>query len=92
MGNARPQEGYALVVISPAGEYTSTVSGPGATDSRGPGLGDNHLMNMKVEFPPYTPGEYRAYLARGGNQVSGEVQFTMTSDPWTYTHIECVSE
>jgi hypothetical protein len=88
--NAAAQTGYVLVIISPAGEYTSTVSGPGTTDSRGPGLGDNHAMNMKVEFSPYTPGEYRGYLALNGQQVSEEIQFTMQSDPQTYAHFLCI--
>jgi hypothetical protein len=92
MGNAKPQAGYVLVVISPSGEYKSEVSGPGAADSKGPGLGDNHLMNMKVEFQPYVPGDYRVYLSQDGEQVSNEVQLTMTSDPLTYAHVECVSE
>jgi hypothetical protein len=89
-GNAAAQTGYVLVIIGPAGEYTSTVSGPGTTDSRGPGLGDNHAMNMKVEFAPYTPGEYRGYLALNGQQVSDEIQFTMQSDPQTYAHFLCI--
>jgi hypothetical protein len=89
-GNAAAQVGYVLVIIGPAGEYTSTVSGPGTTDSRGPGLGDNHAMNMKVEFSPYTPGEYRGYLARDGQQVSEEIQFTMQSEPQTYAHFLCI--
>lgn len=90
-GNAQPQAGYVLVVTSPAGEYRSEVSGPGSTDSRGQGLGDNHLMNMKVEFQPYVPGDYRIYLTRDGEQVSNEVQITLSSNPLTYAHIECVS-
>jgi hypothetical protein len=92
MGNARPQAGYVLTVISPAGEEKSEVSGPGYTDSRGPGLGDNHWMNMKVEFAPYVSGDYRAYLTKDGTQVSNEVQFTMSSGPLTYAHLECISE
>jgi hypothetical protein len=92
MGNAAAQEGYVLVINSPAGEYKSTVSGPGTTDSRGPGLGDNHVMNMKVEWSPYTPGDFRAYLSRDGQQVSNEVPFNMSADPMIYAHIECVSE
>jgi hypothetical protein len=89
-GNAAAQTGYVLVIVSPAGEYTSTVSGPGTTDSRGPGLGDNHAMNMKVEFAPYTPGEYRGYLALDGQPASNEIQFTMLSDPQTYAHFLCI--
>ena len=89
-GNAAAQTGYVLVIVSPAGEYTSTVSGPGTTDSRGPGLGDNHAMNMKVEFAPYTPGDYRGYLALDGQQASNEIQFTMPTDPMTYAHFLCI--
>lgn len=92
MGNAKPQAGYVLVVIGPSGEYKSEVSGPGAADSKGQGLGDNHPMNMKVEFQPYVPGDYRVYLTQDGEQVSNEVQLTMSSDPLTYAHVECVSE
>lgn len=89
---AEAQAGYVLVTIGPGGEHKSTVSGPGANHSRGAGLGDNHMMNMKVEFQPYTPGDYRAYLSRDGTQVSNEVQFNMSGGPLTYAHLRCLSD
>lgn len=91
-GEAEPQAGYVLVTIGPAGENKSGVSGPGANHSRGEGLGDDHWMNMKVEFQPYSPGDYRAYLSKDGTQVSNEVQFNMSGGPLTYAHVRCLSD
>jgi hypothetical protein len=88
-GFFRTLGGYQIKALAPDGNtYLSEISGPGHTDSTVPGTGDNHFMNTKLEFPPYTPGTYAIYLVEGGLQVSPEVQLTLNSDPRQYVHLD----
>lgn len=81
--------GFQVKAIAPDGNtYTSDISGPGSADSTVAGAGDNHNMNSKLEFSPYTPGEYTVYLEEGGVQVSPETKFTMAEDPMQYVHFD----
>lgn len=81
--------GYQMKAIAEDGtEYLSEVSGAGAGDSTVAGTGDNHRMNTKLEFRPYTPGTYRIFLVEGGVQVSPETKVTLTADPLQYVHFE----
>lgn len=81
--------GFEMKAVAPDGNtYTSELSGPGAGDSTVPGTGDNHPMNTKLEFQPYTPGVYRVYLEEAGVQVSPEVEFELSAEPRQYIHFE----
>jgi hypothetical protein len=80
---------FQMKAIAPDGNtYLSELSGPGHADSTVPGTGDNHFMNTKLEFVPYTPGPYTIYLVEGGIQVSPEVQFDLSADPLQYIHFD----
>jgi hypothetical protein len=81
--------GFQVKAIAPDGNtYLSELSGPGHADSTVPGTGDNHFMNTKLEFAPYTPGPYTIYLVEGGIQVSPEIQFDLNADPLQYIHFD----
>jgi hypothetical protein len=88
-GKAKGAEGYTLKVTGPGGEHVSELSGPGLADSKFGG-GDNHYMNMKVEFPPYTPGVYRAIIFHGDAQITPEIELNLSASPLIYAHIECL--
>lgn len=79
---------YQVVLVDPFGaEHLSNLSG-GKNHSTGPGLGDDHWFNTEVKISPYTPGTYRAWLVRGGVQLSPEVEFTMAASPLQYVHLD----
>ena len=81
--------GFQMKAIAPDGNtYSSEISGSGAGDSTVMGTGDNHPMNTKLEFQPYTPGVYKVYLEEAGMQVSPEVEFELSVDPRQYIHFE----
>jgi hypothetical protein len=88
-GQFKSLANFQMKVIAPDGnEYLSDVSGPGASDSTVKGTGDNHLMNMKLEIRPYTPGAYKIFLVEGGIQVSPEIELTLSADPMQYVHFD----
>jgi hypothetical protein len=81
--------GFQVKAIAPDGNtYLSELSGSGPGDSTVKGTGDNHNMNTKLEFRPYTPGDYTIYLVEGGVQVSPEIKLTLSADPLQYTHFD----
>lgn len=81
--------GYQMKAIAPDGTtHLSEVSGSGPGDSTVKGTGDNHNMNAKLEFAPYTPGKYTVYLVEGGAQVSPEVEINLSADPQQYVHFD----
>lgn len=78
-------------LIDPSGqEHLSDVSGTGTTDSTCPDCGDNRRMNMKTEFAPHLPGTYCINLISSwdGAQQAAEVEFTLSSEPWQYVHVD----
>lgn len=82
-------EGFQMRALAPDGNaYLSEISGPGAGDSTVKGTGDNHNMNTKLEFPPYTPGLYKITLVEGGVQVSPEIEITLSEEPMQYVHFD----
>lgn len=82
-------DGFQMKALAPDGNaYLSEVSGPGAGDSTVKGTGDNHNMNTKLEFQPYTPGVYKITLVEGGVQVSPEIEITLSEDPMQYVHFD----
>jgi hypothetical protein len=88
-GLFRTLAGYQMKTVASDGtEYLSEVSGDGTADSTLQGTGDNHRMNMKLEFRPYTAGTYRIFLVEGGVQVSPEIELALTADPLQYVHFE----
>jgi hypothetical protein len=88
-GLFKTQSGFQIKALAPDGNtYLSEVSGPGFTDSTVKGTGDNHNMNTKLEFAPYTPGVYKVYLVEGGVQVSPEVELNLSADPRQYVHFD----
>jgi hypothetical protein len=88
-GEFKTLSGFQMKAIAPDGNvYMSDMSGPGAGDSTVMGTGDNHLMNTKLEFQPYTPGVYKVYLEEAGTQVSPEVEFELSADPRQYIHFD----
>jgi hypothetical protein len=81
--------GFQVKAEAPDGNsYLSEVSGTGSTDSTVAGTGDNHRMNTKLEFRPYTPGDYTIYLVEGGVQVSPAVNVALSSNPMQYMHFD----
>jgi len=82
-------DGFQVKALAPDGNaYLSEISGPGAGDSTVKGTGDNHNMNTKLEFQPYTPGLYKITLVEGGVQVSPEIEITLSEDPMQYVHFD----
>jgi hypothetical protein len=78
-----------MKVIAPDGStHLSEPSGDGHADSTVPGTGDNHFMNTKLEISPYQSGTYTVYLVEGEQQVSSEVQVSLTADPLQYVHFD----
>lgn len=83
--------GYQMRLVDPHGRvHLSDVSGIGGTGSTCLGCGDSQRMNMKIEIPPYLPGEYRVTLVRGEEQMSPEVAFTLAEYPHQYVHVHFV--
>lgn len=81
--------GFQMKAVAPDGNtYLSEVSGSGPGDSTVKGTGDNHNMNTKLEFRPYTSGSYTIYLVEGGVQVSPEIELTISADPRQYVHFD----
>lgn len=88
-GQFKSLAGFQLKAIAPDGkEYLSEISGPGFGDSTVKGTGDNHNMNTKLEFQPYTPGAYQIFLVEGGVQVSPVIELTLQEEPQQYVHFE----
>ncbi len=88
-GKYKTLSGYQIKAIAPDGNtYLSEVSGPGFGDSTVKGTSDNHNMNTKLEFRPYTPGTYTIVLVEGGVQVSPETELTLSADPMQYVHFD----
>lgn len=88
-GLFKTQSGFQIKALAPDGNtYLSELSGPGFTDSTVKGTGDNHNMNTKLEFTPYTPGGYKIYLVEGGVQVSPQVDLNLSADPMQYVHFD----
>ncbi len=80
---------FQMKVTAPDGAtYLSEPSGAGAADSTVKGTGDNHLMNTKLEIRPYTAGSYKVHLVQGEEQVSPEVEITLSADPRQYVHFD----
>lgn len=81
--------GFRIKALAPDGNtYYSEVSGPGEGDSTVMGTGDNHRMNAKLEFPPYTAGTYKIVLVEGEAQVSPEIEINISADPMQYVHFD----
>jgi hypothetical protein len=81
--------GFQVKALAPDGNtYLSEMSGTGPGDSTVKGTGDNHNMNTKLEFRPYTPGDYTIYLVEGGVQVSPEIKLTLSAEPRQYVHFD----
>lgn len=88
-GQFKSLAGFQVKAIGPDGqEHLSEISGPGFGDSTVKGTGDNHNMNTKLEFPPYTPGAYKVFLVEGGVQVSPVVELTLQEEPQQYVHFD----
>jgi hypothetical protein len=81
--------GFQMKALAPDGNtYFSDVSGSGFGDSTVRGTGDNHNMNTKLEFQPYTAGTYKIMLVEGDTQVSPEIQITLSAAPLQYVHFD----
>ncbi len=82
--------GYQLKVIDPLGgeHLTDPIEVTTVVGSTGPGLGDNHLMNIEMKITPYMAGHYKAWLEKNGQQESAPVEFDMGSSPPQYVHID----
>ena len=88
-GQFKTLSNFQIKALAPDGNtYLSEPSGPGTADSTGAGTGDNHRMNTKLEFRPYTPGVYKVQLVEGGVQVSPEVEITLSANPLQYVHFD----
>jgi hypothetical protein len=88
-GQFKSLSGFQMKALAPDGKtYLSEVSGSGFGDSTVAGTGDNHWMNSKLEFRPYTPGTYKIALVEGGVQVSPEVEINLSADPMQYVHFD----
>lgn len=88
-GKFKTLSGFRMKALAPDGNtYFSEVSGSGPGDSTVPGTGDNHLMNTKLEIRPYTAGAYKLFLVEGEEQVSPEIEFTLSADPRQYIHFD----
>jgi hypothetical protein len=82
-------DGYQMKAVGPDGStHLSDLSGLGFGDSTVKGTGDNHNMNAKLEFAPYTAGTYLISLVEGGVQVSPEIEVVLTTDPQQYIHFD----
>jgi hypothetical protein len=81
--------GFQVKALAPDGNtYLSEMSGTGPGDSTVKGTGDNHNMNTKLEFRPYTPGDYVISLVEGGVQVSPEIKLSLSAEPRQYVHFD----
>jgi hypothetical protein len=88
-GQYKTLSGFQMKAIAPDGNtYLSEISGSGFGDSTIKGTGDNHNMNTKLEFKPYTPGPYKIFLVEGGTQVSPEIDITLNAEPRQYVHFD----
>ena len=84
---------FQMQALAPDGNtYLSEMSGPGFGDSTVKGTGDNHNMNTKLEFAPYTPGTYTIFLMEGGVQVSPDIEITINAEPQQYVHFDFFQE
>lgn len=81
--------GFQMKALAPDGNtYFSEMSGGGFGDSTVKGTGDNHNMNTKLEFVPYTAGTYKITLVQGDKQVSPEIEITLSANPMQYAHFD----
>jgi hypothetical protein len=81
--------GFQMKALAPDGNtYYSEMSGSGFGDSTVKGTGDNHNMNTKLEFAPYTAGTYKIMLVEGDRQVSPEIEINISADPMQYVHFD----
>ncbi len=81
--------GFQMKALAPDGNtYLSELSGSGFGDSTVKGTGDNHNMNTKLEFTPYTPGTYKIMLVEGETQVSPEFEISISAEPMQYVHFD----
>ena len=88
-GQFQSLSGFRMKALAPDGNtYFSEVTGAGFTDSTVAGTGDNHWMNTKLEFKPYTAGVYKIMLLEGDTQVSREVEVTLGAEPLQYVHFD----
>jgi hypothetical protein len=88
-GQYKTLANFQIKALAPDGNvYLSDLSGSGTADSTLEGTGDNHRMNTKLEFRPYTPGLYKIQLVEGGVQVSPEIEITMNAEPRQYVHFD----
>jgi hypothetical protein len=88
-GRFQTLAGFQIKALAPDGNtYFSETSGAGFGDSTVRGTGDNHNMNTKLEFRPYTPGTYKIMLMEGSTQVSPEIELSISADPRQYVHFD----
>jgi len=88
-GYFKTLSGYQLKALAPDGNtYLSEISGGGFGDSTVKGTGDNHNMNTKLEFAPYTAGTYKIMLVEGDRQVSPEIEINLSANPLQYAHFD----
>lgn len=88
-GYFKTLSGFQMKAIAPDGStHLSEMSGPGFGDSTVKGTGDNHNMNTKLEFAPYTAGTYKIMLVEGEKQVSPELEITLSAEPMQYAHFD----
>lgn len=81
--------GFQMKAVAPDGNtYFSEISGAGFGDSTVRGTGDNHNMNTKLEFVPYTAGTYKIMLLEGDRQVSPEIEINLSANPLQYAHFD----
>jgi len=88
-GYFKTLSGFQVKALAPDGNtYYSEISGGGFGDSTVKGTGDNHNMNAKLEFVPYTAGTYKIMLVEGETQVSPEIEITLNASPLQYAHFD----
>jgi hypothetical protein len=88
-GRFKTLSGFQMKALAPDGNtYLSELSGSGFGDSTVKGTGDNHNMNTKLEFRPYTPGIYKIMLVEGDTQMSPEIEIALSADPMQYAHFD----
>jgi hypothetical protein len=87
-GHFKDMYDYQVKLIDPmGGEHMSNMSG-GRNHTTGPGLGDDRWFNTEVKFSPYTPGHYKAWLVKDGEQQSPAIEFDMSATPTQYVHLD----
>ncbi len=88
VGHFQDLHEYQVKLIDPMGsEHLSNLSG-GRNHTTGEGLGDDRWFNAEVKISPYTPGRYRAWLVKGGVQLSPEIEFELATQPAQYVHLD----